>query len=77
MGNTTSLALAEVRHVSGSGSAWLGGAQFTLGAIVSPLGGLGGASSAVPLGLVLFGSALLAAAALFATRDRFHRPAGH
>ncbi|WP_417219418.1 multidrug effflux MFS transporter [Arthrobacter sp.] len=72
MGNTTSLALAEVRHVSGSGSAWLGGAQFTLGAIVSPLGGLGGGHSALPLGLVLLGCSLLAAGALFATRDRFH-----
>lgn len=72
MGNTTSLALAEVRHVSGSGSAWLGGAQFTLGAIVSPLGGIGGGTSAVPLGLVLLGCSLLAAGALFATRDRFH-----
>ncbi|WP_026820599.1 hypothetical protein [Arthrobacter castelli] len=73
MGNTTSLALAEVRHVSGSGSAWLGGAQFTMGAVVSPLTGLGGAASAVPLGLVLLGAALLAAGALFATRDRFHQ----
>lgn len=75
MGNTTSLALAEVRHVSGSGSAWLGGAQFTMGAIVSPLSGIGGAGTALPLGMVLLGTALLAAGALFATRDRFH-PAG-
>lgn len=72
MGNTTSLALADVRHVSGSGSAWLGGAQFTLGAIVSPWGGIGGSSSAVPLGFVLLGCSLLAAGALFATSDRFH-----
>ncbi|MGO2005420.1 multidrug effflux MFS transporter [Arthrobacter rhombi] len=75
MGNTTSLALAEVRQISGSGSAWLGGAQFTLGAIVSPLGGLGGSTSALPLGLVLLGCSLLAAGALVATSDRFHTEA--
>lgn len=76
MGNTTSLALAEVRHVSGSGSAWLGGAQFTMGAVVSPLSGIGGGSSAVPLGFVLLGSALLACAALAYTSDRFHTRPG-
>jgi MFS transporter, DHA1 family, multidrug resistance protein len=57
LGNTTSRALAEVRDVSGSGSAWPGGAQFTVGALVSPLNGLGGSTTAVPFGLVLLGPA--------------------
>ncbi|WP_240629856.1 multidrug effflux MFS transporter [Specibacter cremeus] len=74
MGNTTALALAEVRHVAGSGSAWLGGAQFAMGALVSPLVGLAGEHSALPLGIALSGSALLMVCALAYTADRFHTP---
>ncbi|CEA09444.1 Bicyclomycin resistance protein [Arthrobacter saudimassiliensis] len=70
MGNTTALALDEVRHTSGSGSAVLGGGQFFMGALVSPLTGLAGETSAVPLGIVMTCAALLAGAALAATRSR-------
>jgi MFS transporter, DHA1 family, multidrug resistance protein len=70
MGNTTSLALAEVRHVAGSGSAALGGTQFLFGALVSPLVGLAGDHSALPLALVMVASASLALAALIATRPQ-------
>ncbi|KPN16286.1 MULTISPECIES: multidrug effflux MFS transporter [Arthrobacter] len=70
MGNTTALALAEVEGSTGSGSAVLGGAQFLMGAAVSPLTGLGGEFTALPLALVMVGSALLAATALFLTRQR-------
>lgn len=70
MGNTTSLALSEVRHVAGSGSAVLGGTQFLLGAMVSPLVGLAGDRSALPLAIVMVASATLALAALIATRER-------
>ncbi|MFZ3453363.1 multidrug effflux MFS transporter [Arthrobacter sp. 7Tela_A1] len=73
MGNTTALALAEADGATGSGSAVLGGAQFLMGAAVSPLTGLGGEFTALPLALVMLCSALLAAAALALTRDR--RPA--
>ena len=68
MGNTTSLALAEVGMAAGSGSAALGGAQFFMGAVVSPLTGLAGGGSALPLALVMTVCALLAVAALAATR---------
>ena len=70
MGNTTALALAEVPHISGSGSAVLGGGQFLMGAIVSPLTGLAGESSAVPLGIVMTAAALLGATALAVTGRR-------
>lgn len=70
MGNTTSLALAEVGLAAGSGSAALGGAQFFMGAVVSPLTGLAGGGSALPLALVMTVCAMLAVAALAATRRR-------
>jgi MFS transporter, DHA1 family, multidrug resistance protein len=66
-GNTTSLALAEVRAVAGSGSAILGSAQFLLGALVSPLVGVAGETSALPLALVMTASALAALIALLCT----------
>jgi DHA1 family bicyclomycin/chloramphenicol resistance-like MFS transporter len=70
MGNTTSLALAEVGLAAGSGSAVLGGGQFFAGALVSPLTGLAGKESAVPLAVIMTLSALVAAGALIATRTR-------
>ncbi|UPO76428.1 multidrug effflux MFS transporter [Arthrobacter sp. Helios] len=73
MGNTTALALAEAAGATGSGSAVLGGAQFLMGAAVSPLTGLGGEYSALPLALVMLGSALIAGSAVVLTRER--RPA--
>ncbi|MDK1360812.1 multidrug effflux MFS transporter [Arthrobacter sp. zg-Y1219] len=75
MGNTTALALAEVGLAAGSGSAVLGGGQFLVGALVSPLTGLAGAESALPLAVIMSVSALFAAAALAATRTR-HPAAG-
>ena len=53
MGNSAALAMAEVRPVAGTGSAVLGFAQFGLGALVAPLVGLGGESSAVVPALVM------------------------
>ena len=70
MGNTTSLALAEVGLAAGSGSAVLGGGQFFAGALVSPLTGLAGKESAVPLAIIMTLSAAVAVAALVATRTR-------
>ncbi len=72
MGNTTALALAEAGGATGSGSAVLGGAQFLMGAAVSPLTGLGGEYTALPMALVMVSSALLAATALFLTRQRHY-----
>lgn len=53
--NTTMLALADNREVSGSASALLGVAQFVVGALAAPLVGLGGVRSALPMALVMFG----------------------
>ncbi|GER22630.1 Bcr/CflA family drug resistance efflux transporter [Zafaria cholistanensis] len=70
MGNNTGLALAEVRHVSGSGSALLGGAQFGMGALASVLVGLGGELTALPLAVVLTASSFVALCAFAATAQR-------
>ncbi|WP_221633997.1 multidrug effflux MFS transporter [Nocardioides luti] len=59
MGNAAALAMAEVRPVAGTGSAVLGFSQFALGALVSPLVGLGGSGSAlVPAVVMACASAL-------------------
>lgn len=45
MGNAASLAMSHVRPVAGTGSAVLGGAQFAVGSVLSPLAGVGGDAS--------------------------------
>ena len=68
MGNSAALAMAEVRPVAGTGSAVLGFAQFGLGALVAPLVGLGGESSAVVPALVM----TVASACGFLASRRLH-----
>ncbi|GAB4098391.1 multidrug effflux MFS transporter [Sinomonas halotolerans] len=53
MGNSTALALDAVRHVSGSGSAMLGFSQFIFGAAVSPLSGIAGEDTALPMAVIM------------------------
>jgi DHA1 family bicyclomycin/chloramphenicol resistance-like MFS transporter len=53
MGNSAALAMSQVREVAGTGSAVLGFSQFALGALVSPLVGLGGDSSAAVPAVVM------------------------
>jgi len=65
MGNAAALAMSEVRAAAGAGSAVLGFSQFALGAVVSPLVGLGGKDSAVVPALVM-----LACSALGLTASR-------
>jgi len=48
-GNVTALALEQVPHAAGTGSAVLGGAQYGLSALVAPLVGLGGEDTALPM----------------------------
>jgi DHA1 family bicyclomycin/chloramphenicol resistance-like MFS transporter len=62
--NAMALATAEVREAAGTGSAVLGFPQYALGAGVSPLVGIAGEHSAVPMGIAMFAAAVLAAAAL-------------
>jgi DHA1 family bicyclomycin/chloramphenicol resistance-like MFS transporter len=59
MGNSAALAMDQVREVAGAGSAVLGFSQFALGALVSPLVGLGGESSAVVPALVMATASVL------------------
>jgi MFS transporter, DHA1 family, multidrug resistance protein len=57
---TTSLAMAEYPHLAGTASSLLGLARFAFGGITAPLVGLGGAATALPLGLVTVASVSLA-----------------
>src|SRR5262249_54302803 len=62
--NTTTLAMAEVRHAAGTGSAVLGFLQYGAGALTPPLVGIAGHTSAVPMGIVMSGTTLAALTAL-------------
>jgi MFS transporter, DHA1 family, multidrug resistance protein len=62
--NTTTLAMAEVRHTAGTGSALLGFLQYGAGALTPPLVGIAGHRSAVPMGIVMSSATLAALAAL-------------
>lgn len=68
LGNASALALGEVRHVSGSGSAFLGAAQFLLGALVAPLAGLGGEHTAIPMSIIMTVTAACATALIVSLR---------
>ncbi|WP_431961200.1 multidrug effflux MFS transporter [Actinacidiphila sp. bgisy160] len=58
--NTNALALMRTRHAAGSASALLGTTSFLVGAVASPLVGIAGEHTAVPMALVQLGSALAA-----------------
>lgn len=51
--HATALALAPHPGVAGSASALVGASQFLLAGLISPLGGLGGTGSAVPMALTM------------------------
>ncbi|MBM2621994.1 multidrug effflux MFS transporter [Actinoplanes sp. LDG1-06] len=62
-GPSAALAMGRVPEVAGTGSALLGFSQFALGALVSPLVGLGGEDSALVPAVVMLVAALAAVAA--------------
>jgi DHA1 family bicyclomycin/chloramphenicol resistance-like MFS transporter len=66
----TSLALANYPDMAGTASSLLGVARFGFGGLAAPLVGLGGAGTAVPLGLVTVVAAALAVVAYAATIRR-------
>ena len=68
LGNATALALSAVPRAAGAGSAGLGALQFGLGAAVSPLVGLGGEHTALPLAVVMVTVSVLALTAFCAGR---------
>ncbi|WP_279329432.1 multidrug effflux MFS transporter [Streptomyces sp. OS603R] len=62
MPNTQTLPLMRARHAAGSASALLGATSFLIGAIASPLVGIAGEDTAVPMAVVQLASALVATA---------------
>ncbi|MFM9369830.1 Bcr/CflA family multidrug efflux MFS transporter [Streptomyces sp. Da 82-17] len=60
--NTNALALLRAPHAAGSASALLGTSSFLVGAIASPLVGVAGEHTAVPMAVVQLSCAVLAAA---------------
>ncbi|WP_405879383.1 multidrug effflux MFS transporter [Streptomyces sp. NBC_01136] len=60
--NTQALALMRVRHAAGSASALLGTSSFLIGAIASPLVGIAGEHTAVPMAIVQLAAVLVAIA---------------
>lgn len=65
--NATTLALGEARQAAGTGSAVLGALQFLLAAAISPLVGIGGEDTALPMAIAMVVSALIALSALALT----------
>jgi DHA1 family bicyclomycin/chloramphenicol resistance-like MFS transporter len=54
------LAMESQGHIAGSAAAVLGTLQFALGAVTSPLVGIAGVNSAVPFGITIFMTTILA-----------------
>ncbi|KUP22560.1 multidrug effflux MFS transporter [Paenibacillus sp. DMB5] len=54
------LAMESQGHIAGSAAAVLGALQFALGAVTSPLVGLAGENSAMPFGVTIFMTSILA-----------------
>ncbi|MFE1955428.1 MFS transporter, partial [Streptomyces sp. NPDC059524] len=61
--NTNALALMRTPHAAGSASALLGTSSFLIGAVASPLVGIAGEHTAVPMAVVQLGCGLAAALA--------------
>lgn len=77
--NTQALALMRVRHAAGSASALLGTTSFLIGAVASPLVGIAGEHTAVPMAVVQLAAVLVAAACfvgLCRPRRTGHTPDG-
>ncbi|MEU5212205.1 multidrug effflux MFS transporter [Streptomyces sp. NPDC020742] len=60
MPNSNALALLRTKHAAGSASALLGTSTFLLGSVASPLVGIAGERTAVPMAVVQLSCALLA-----------------
>ncbi|MET9883740.1 Bcr/CflA family multidrug efflux MFS transporter [Streptomyces sp. NPDC006430] len=63
--NTNALALMRTPHAAGSASALLGTSSFLVGAVASPLVGIAGEGTAVPMAVVQLVCSLLAVGCLF------------
>ncbi len=72
MGNATALAQGEVTKASGTGSALLGAGQFGLAAVVSPLVGIAGPDTAVPMAVAIPTAGAVAMLSLLVLTRRTH-----
>ncbi len=72
MPNTPALALTRHGEAAGTAAAVLGCVQFGVGAVVAPLVGASGSSTAAPMGAVMLGVTLLAAVLMFGVVRREH-----
>ncbi len=63
--NTPALALTRHGEAAGTAAALLGAVQFGIGALVAPLVGVLGTTSAVPMGLIMVGVTLSASLLMF------------
>lgn len=68
MSNSTALALARAEDARGSGSALLGAGQFLVGGSASPIVGMGGEATALPMGIVVATLALVSFTFAFMNR---------
>ncbi|MEU5868432.1 multidrug effflux MFS transporter [Nonomuraea sp. NPDC047529] len=68
MGNAAALTVGRAPYATGTAAAVMGALQFALGALVSPLVGLGGEDTGLPMGVTLVVSALLGIGARLLTR---------
>ncbi|MEU5895807.1 multidrug effflux MFS transporter [Streptomyces venezuelae] len=76
--NTQSLALLRTPHAAGSASALLGTSSFLVGAVASPLVGIAGEDTAVPMAVVQLACALAAIACFVGLcRPWQHGPTTH
>jgi DHA1 family bicyclomycin/chloramphenicol resistance-like MFS transporter len=73
--NTPALALTRHGEAAGTAAAVLGCVQFGVGAVVAPLVGAFGTTTAAPMGGVMLGVTLLAAVLLFGVVRRERSPA--
>lgn len=74
-GNASALAIARAPDNAGTASAVLGALQFCLGGLASPLVGLGGKDTALPMAFVMLGAAVLATLSV-ACLTRAEAPSG-
>lgn len=74
LGNASALALTSVTSAIGTAAAVLGALQFAFGALTSPLVGLGGEETAVPMVIVMGICAAMALLTLTLTRRTAPRP---
>lgn len=65
-----SLAMESQGHIAGSASALLGLLPFVLGSITAPLVGIAGEETAIPMGVIIFGTSVIALLSYYGLAQR-------